>query len=171
MKTIRLDDYRTRVRKAATHRDGEPFVNTSLDHAAIVVEHIFPDAVRRVDILSKNLNPEVYGRKEVTRQAIRFLDDPNREIRVLLEEDDQQARANNPFLSECGQFDNLRLHFVPTSVQKRYDFHFLVTDRDSYRFEPDKTNAGAVVAFGNPQNASHLSDIFNTIWKLSGGIE
>ena len=164
---MRSDDYRTRVRKAATHRDGEPFVNTSLDHAAIVVEHMFPDAGWRVDILSKNLNPEVYGRKAVIRQATRFLDNPNREIRVLLEEDDQKTRANNPFLSECGRFKNLRLGSVPKSVQKRYDFHFLVTDRDSYRFEPDKTNAGAVVAFGNPRNAAHLADIFNTIWELS----
>ena len=168
---MRLDDYRTRVRKAATYRDGEPFVNTSLDHAAIVVEHMFPDAHRRVDILSKNLNPEVYGRKEVIRQATRFLDDPNREIRVLLEDDDQQARAYNQFLSVCERFDNLRLHFVPESVQEQYDFHFLVTDGDSYRFEPDKTDAGAVVAFGNSQNASHLADIFNTIWELSGDSE
>ena len=168
---MRLDDYRTRVRKAATHRDGEPFVNTSVDHAAIVVEYMFPDAVRRVDILSKNLNPEVYGRKAVTRQATRYLDDPNREIRVLLEEDDQQARADNPFLSECGGFENLRLDIVPKSIQERYDFHFLVTDGDSYRFEPDKTDAGAVVAFGNPRNAAHLADIFNTIWELSAGNE
>ena len=75
---------------------------------------MFPDALRRVDILSKNLNPEVYGRKEVIRQATRFLDDPNREIRVLLEDDDQQARANNSVPERVWTgFDNLRLHFVP----------------------------------------------------------
>ena len=168
---MHLDDYRTQVRKAATQRDGEPFVNTSLDHATIVVQYLFPDALRRVDILSRNLNPTVYGHKDVIRQATRFLDAPNREIRVLLEEDDPQARVNNPFLSQCGQLGNLKLHFVPPTVQKRFGFHFLVTDRDSYRFEPDKANSGAIVAFGNPQHASHLSDIFNSIWELSDRIE
>lgn len=91
-------DYWTRVSNAAERRDGKPLLNTSLDHAAIVVEHMFRDAYKRVDILSRNLNPTVHGRICVIRPADEFLQKPGRDLRILLENDDKHRRDDDSIL-------------------------------------------------------------------------
>lgn len=160
------NDYRARVYQAAERRGGEPFFNTSLDHATIIVERMFFDAFKQVDILSGNLTPQVYGRIDVLRQADRFLGEPDRTLRILLE-DDRGFRAENPFFEHFGHCKNVNVRTVPKKVQGQYSFHLLVTDTNSFRVEPDKTKPDAIVAFGSARNAAHVRGLFNSIWELS----
>ena len=161
-----LNDYRARVYQAAERRGGEPFFNTSRDHATIIVERMFFDAFKQVDVLSGNLTPQVYGRIDVIREADRFLRKPDRKLRILLE-NDQDFRAGNPFVRHFAHCRNVNVRTVPKKVQEQYSFHLLVTDTNSYRVEPDKTKTFAIVAFGSHKNAAHLRRIFDSIWELS----
>ena len=153
---------------AAARRDGKHFLNATVNHAAIVVEHLFRDAYKRVDILSHSLDARVYGRIRVIRQADEFLEKRGRTLRILLEEDNEESRVGHPFLRCCKGFKNqVELRIVPKQVQKLYRLHLLVTDAHSYRVEMDKSKIDAVVAFGRRSNAERFGNIFNSVWNRS----
>lgn len=58
-------DYVRRVNELARICDGTPFYNASLGHAAVIVERMMADACKSVSILSRSLEPRVYGRSRV----------------------------------------------------------------------------------------------------------
>ena len=158
------EDYVRLVNEAARERDGKVFVNGSLGHAIIIVEHMIAGASQSVSILSRNLDARVYGRDRVLSNTEEFLSEQSHEMRILLEERDQAGFDSNPFLSKFENWPNVELRFVPPAVQKRYDFHFLIADRESYRFEPDKSKPAAIVGFGETKGAVHLQGLFDRIW-------
>ena len=80
-------------------------------------------------------------------------------------------RKNHPLLQECREFENVHLRCAPLSVQKLYEFHFLVMDSDCYRFERDKHRPNAVASFGHEEGAQNLKRIFETLWKRCNPIE
>ena len=56
---------------------------------------------------------------------------------------------------------------IPEAIHDDFDFHFLVMDDDSYRFESDKTKHAAIAAFGDTEGADNLKDIYQYLWKKS----
>ena len=52
-------------------------------------------------------------------------------------------------------------------MQFRYDFHFVLMDDNSYRFEPDKSKFGAIAAFGDDNTGKNLESLFEKIWAAS----
>lgn len=171
-KTMRLErspetasvDYLDRVDRAAKRRSGEVFLNSSLGHAIVIVERLIADAYGSVAILSRNLDPKVYGRNQILEATRRFLDEKPRKMRLLLEERNQQMLAENPFLNKFKNDPCVEIRIVPTDIEKNYKFHFLVTDGESYRFEPDKSTSSAVVAFGDTEGAKNLENFFSSLW-------
>lgn len=160
-------DYLDRVDAAAHRRDGQPFFNESLGHAAVIVERVVADAYRSVSILSRNLEPRVYGRNRTLDTTARFLDEDPRGMRILLEDADPKSHAENPFLNKFKNHPKVGFRHVPQDLQKKYEFHFLVADGESYRFEPDKSKSAAIVAFGDTEGANNLENIFDRIWEQS----
>lgn len=160
-------NYLDRVDDAAHRRDGQPFFNESLGHTAVIVERVIADAYRSVSILSRNLEPRIYGRNRTLDSTMRFLDEDPRGMRILLEDADRKAHAENPFLNKFKDHPKVALRHVPENLQKKYEFHFLVADGESYRFEPDKSKSAAIVAFGDAEGANNLESIFNRIWEQS----
>lgn len=157
-------DYLDRVDRAAKRRNGEVFLNSSLGHSIVIVERMIADAYRSVAILSRSLDPKVYGRNQILEATRRFLDEKPRKMRLLLENRDLQMLAENPFLNKFKDDPCVEIRFVPTDIEKTYKFHFLVTDGESYRFEPDKATSSAVVAFGDAEGARNLEDFFSSLW-------
>lgn len=162
-----LDKYRDRVEELARRRKGEPIFNGSLEHAAIIVETMFANSSHSVQILSGKLNARVYGRDDVVEQAKLFLADANHTVRILLEENRKEDLSDHPFFDEFAEYQNLEVRVVPADWQNTYDFHFLVMDSDSYRFEHDKTKHSAIAAFGDGPAAKNLARIFNDLWQQS----
>lgn len=160
-------NYLDRVDDAAHRRDGQPFFNESLGYTAVIVERVIADAYRSVSILSRSLEPRVYGRNRTLDTTKRFLDEDPRSMRILLENADPKAHAENPFLNKFKNHLKFELRHVPEDLQKKYEFNFLVADGESYRFEPDKSKPEAIVAFGDTEGADNLESIFNRIWEQS----
>ena len=163
-----MNEYSQLVRTLALKRDGQPLYNASIDHASVVVENLFKSARRKIDILSGDLNPRVYGRNEVTQEAMLFLiSNPEHRIRILLEKDLAEARKLHPFFKMFSGFTNVELRIAPSALQKMYTFHFVVVDEDCYRFESNKELPAATAAFGDLEGAGNLSGIYDRLWNAS----
>ena len=160
-----LEDYRERVESLARERDGRPVFNGSLDHAEIIVETMFSHARNHVSILTGKLNARVYGTDEVREQARLFLADADHSVHVLMEDSDPADIKDHPFIEEFSKYTNVTFKVVPKDVQDIYDFHFLVMDDDSYRFESDKKSPTAIAAFGEKEGATNICNIFNQLWE------
>ena len=162
-------DYIDMVEAAALSKHGERFLNTSLAHAAVIVQRIIAEAYRSVSILSHSLDPRVYGRNRTLDTTSRFLDEAPRRMRILVEEGNESVHAESPFFNKFKNHPNLELRVVPSHLEEKYRFHFVVADNESYHFKPDKAKATAIVAFGHAEIANKLESLFETIWERSGG--
>ena len=160
-----LEEYRERVEALARARQGEPVFNGSVEHAAVIVENMFFHSNERVRILTGKLNPRAYGPDKVMEEVKLFLAEPKHKLEILIEEADKVSLVVNPFYAFVSKFENCQIRVVSNEVQSAYDFHFLVMDNDSYRFEADKGDCQAVAAFGDAKGAKNLGRIFDALWK------
>ena len=162
---MNLAEYRQHVRMLASKRDGQPIYSASVEHASVVIEHLFSNAVRRVDILSGNLNARVYGRTTVVKEAKLFLgSSADNRLRIILEEDSPRNRRVHPLFKTCWEWPNLELRVASREVQDLYRFHFALMDGDSYRFGCDKTKPAAIAAFGHEKGAQDLDEVYEVLW-------
>ena len=159
--------YVRRVDELARICDGTPFYNASRGHAAVIVERMMADAYNSVSILSRSLEPRVYGRSRVLRATLRFLDLRHCEMRIILEGKYPDVLQGNDFLKRFMDHANVSVRLMPEREQARYKFHFLVADGESYRIEADKSKSSAIVAFGHQEGADNLERIFGILWNLA----
>ncbi len=162
-----LEEYREFVRSRAMKRNGQVIYNESIEHASIVVENLFKSAEEKIVVLSGSLNPRVYGRDEVVKEAELFLaSSTENKLQIILEQDSKKLRDVHPFFITCSRFRNLEVRVATPKVQDQYTFHFVAVDEDSYRFESDKNLPAAVAAFGDRGGATNLSDIHSQLWNM-----
>jgi hypothetical protein len=159
-------EYREKVDRLIRSRTGEPILNGSIDHAAILVERMFAHANIRMWILSEGLNARVYGRNTNIEQAKLFLSNPQHEVRVLIETSSEELR-DNPFTKAFGRYENVHIRRVPSEYQADYEYHFALVDDYGYRFEGDKHRREAVAAFGDEAGVQHLAQIYTGLWDAS----
>lgn len=161
-----LTGYRQRIRTLARKRDGQAIYNATVEHATIIVEHLFSNAGESVDILTGSLNPRVYGRDRVIEEAQLFLlTSRENRIRIILEEDLEDVRMMHPLLVALRPYKNVDVKYASDDIRRHYDFHLIVTGNDHYRFEPDKSSPAAVAAFGDPAGGRNLRSVYSTIWS------
>ncbi len=165
---LSLDEYRDRVYDLARKRKGGLIFNGSLDHSAIVVEHMFACARREVALLTGSLNPVVYGREEVIREARDFLASvEGARIRILLEEGDSYIWRFHPLLRELHPSRGLSVRIEGPAIRDHFMAHFMVVDDDCYRLEEDKRKVDAYAVFGKNQGSTNLKNAFNQLWNHS----
>ncbi len=167
-----MRDYRAKVQEAARLRDGEPLYNGSLDHAAVLAEEMFNNAETDVNILSGNLNARVYGTSNIIEKARQFLSDTDHKIRIILENPDKVDPVDHPFIREFGnKNDDVEFRSLPDDMKDEINYHFIVMDSDSYRFEKDKGDPSAIAAFGDITGGKNLTSVFDTLWNESKEID
>lgn len=162
--------YRDQVEALADKHDGEPVYNSSLEHTAIVLQSMLSRARQSVKLLTGDLNRDAYGRRTVVEQIRHFVEDKSHSVKILYEDrtlGDGEAQETHPFLQAVKNKSHVELRHVPRGLQSRYDFHFMLVDGDSYRFEPDKDKFGAVAAFGDEDGGKNLDGIFSTLWAAA----
>jgi hypothetical protein len=166
-----MDDYREEVERLALERTGEPFYNSSIDHAAVIIEKMFRHAAREVCIITKNLNGRVFAQDEVVSEAQAFLSNANHKVRILMEDDASCLSEGHAFVRGLRQHPGgYEMKQIPATLLEAVKYHFTLTDDDSYRFEPDKNKWEAVAAFGDKPNADRLRSAFESIWRVSPDI-
>lgn len=166
-----LTAFRQHVRSLAMRRDGQPVYNATVDRTSIVIESLLSNARYSVDILTGTLDPNVYGRDPVIKEAQFFLlTSPENRIRIILEEDSPSVRMLHPLLVALKRFKNVDVKLATEGVQRRYGYHFIVTDNDNYRFESDKRKPAAVACFGHAEGGESLRTAYDTLWAQCSGL-
>lgn len=160
-------DYIEKVRRAAILRNGEPLYNGSVDHAAVLAEAMFTYAQKSVDILTGELNARVYGSTIVLDRVKEFLSTSSCQVRVLLERPDLVDHQDHPFFVAFSGRQDVKFRSLPETLPELIPYHFIVMDRDCYRYEADKTKQQAVAAFGDPVGGKKLAGIFEKLWEVS----
>ncbi|WP_434613227.1 hypothetical protein [Azospirillum sp. B2RO_4] len=168
-----MDRYREQVQSYAEYgRSGRaslPVFNRSVGHAAIIIEILFRESEKEVDILTGCLNQDVYGKSEVISACRDFLIKGGR-VRVLVERFEEFSINDHPMIlgisdvAGQGCFD---VRFVPEERQSLYTYHFAVSDGKSYRMEGDRTKTEAIAQFGDVQISGSLVERFNELWESS----
>ena len=161
-----LSQYREKVKRLARQRSSQAIFNSTIDHAAIIIESMIETARDEICILSGSLNPRVYGRDEIVSQAQFFLADTDRKMRILVEDFDEVNFRENPFIDEIAESRNVEFRVTSRDTAASLDFHFLVCDEGAYRFEEDKTKPSAIASFNDPDGAANLRNIFEKIWNF-----
>lgn len=170
--TTSMDEYRNDVERLAQERSGEPFYNSSIDHAAVIIEKIFRHAKSDVSIISKSLDGRVFGQGEVTQEVEGYLSDASRKVRILMEDEPSVLSEGHPFVRALKNHpQSYEVRLLSNKARPYVDYHFTLADDDSYRFEPDKKEWVAVAAFGDRQGAERLRSVFDSLWAMSDPVE
>ena len=169
MRDMPLFAYRAKVEDLADKRTGEPMYGDSIDHAAITLRNIFSRADGAVKILTGDLNEETYGRKTIVNEVENFLKDGSHSLQILYEEENLFRSEHHPLIRAMkDNVDaNVEWRHVPTDIQDAYKCHFVLTDDDSYRFEPDRRRLAAIAVFGDESGGRDLGRLFSALWNTS----
>jgi hypothetical protein len=161
-----MEEYRETVRRLAGERSGESFYNNSPGHAAIIFESLLGTAEHEICFITTALNPDVFGQSEVVDAAQRFLSNGSHRMRILFEQEPNEAvSTGHPFVQEINQHNNIEARQLPPFLVDNLPYHFAVADADSFRFEPDKSKWEASAAFGDERNGRKLQSVFDSLWE------
>jgi hypothetical protein len=157
-----LQAYQKMVAQVAAAADGRVIVNRSESHAAVVIEHVFRSAEKKIDIITGRLHKPIYGNPAVIDAAVKFFEAyPDGKMNILSEE---RVEETHPMLAALqGVRDRIDLRVMSADLAKGTPFHFAVADSRSFRFEPDKTTFEAYGQFGEPKTGATLRAVFDRL--------
>lgn len=167
-----MNNYRAQIDRAIYEATGDVVMNGSTDHAAVIIERIFANATNSVRILSRRLDPRVFGTNEVLEQARVFTADPDRKISILVEELTVEKLAQNPLVQTLRPYilsGDAKVGLVSEARRKTLPFNFTLLDKLGYRYESDKNKAVAHASFGGSaaDTTASMCGLFGTIWAES----
>lgn len=164
MDDVYSPNYSELIKDRIAKRDGTPLPNGTMGHAALLMESIFLNASKSIQILTGELNARVYGTDRIVSAARQFLADSEHQLEIVFEGPIEVADAGrHPLLAIIGYDANVKLWKVNPKFRGRLVSHFALMDDDSYRFEPDKNEPSAVAAFGDRKFADQLGKIFTAL--------
>lgn len=164
---IVLESYRAKIDRMITLSNAEIALNGSFDHAAIVVERMLSRASVSVSILTKNFNKRIYCDDLLLDSARGLLSSPSKCMRILIEDWEEEAAKNSPYLLEFRRYPNFDIRQVPEHLKGPVKVNFALMDDSGFRLEKDQTGTTAVVCFGELDLAKKLGVLFDDIWAKS----
>lgn len=149
-----LNEYALDFADALASQTPITFHNRDMAHASVVVTLAFVHAKKAVLLLSQKLDPAVYSVPWFTETAQEFIDRGG-SLHILVEEK-EHLDENHPVIDlyRANAGDKFQIRAVPPHEVKTYEFNFMVVDDDGFRFEPNRENPRALVAF-NETEPSH----------------
>lgn len=160
--------YRELVVEKVKMQDGSAIYNRSVEHAAVLIEHIFALAERTIYIVSGKLDPNAYGTGAVIQNFQQFLNKEGTKAKIIVEDLDEQSLWINPLLSSLTEEQKARVEFqiVPENIKQIYTFHFCIADGKHFRFEANRSNPVAVAAFSREAKgeAEHITALFDSLF-------
>ena len=163
-----MDKYRKEVKELADNKSSSIIPNSSIEHAAVLIENLFSHAGHSIRIFSGNLNPEVYSKSEVVCAAEKFLSKDSSEGEKRLEIIVQGGIGDgneNKLFDLCKTYDSVCGIKLADEQDKSLGSHFIVTDKTAYRLEPDRNQHVAYACFNNPVSACQLDKAFNEMFE------
>jgi len=167
---MNLDDYRSHIDRLIREKSDETVLNGSHAHASIIMERMFANANNCVNILSRTLDPRIYGTYETIEQARLMLGDQSRSIHILVEDFDHEAMGENPFFMKTQRHTargNLHVRQLALALKPHVGVNFATLDDYGYRLEEDKSTAVAVANFGDRVFVQAIRSFFDDLWARS----
>lgn len=171
--------YEMAIERAAgecQQRESQIFSNKSPQLGTITIKHLIRSCHSELRILTGSLNAGFYGSSGIVNEFISFL---NRGGNAYILVDWQPAYERktladfceaNPLLQKAkaqrAAVSNLSILFVPESVVDRYNYHLIIADKHSFRFETDRRKTDSLAQFGALDLATNFAKRFDEIWRL-----
>jgi len=157
------------VEEAAEKEENLDIPNRTLDHAVFLTQKLILKAKNNIKILTGELGSPYYDRiKDDLQFAVDKFKPSGGKIKVIVWE--QDAPINEIFSSFIR--NNNDVIEVRKAAQNTTINHFLVSDSKRYRFEEIHSKQDLIdqkvkgtANFGNPEKASILNEVFDTIWN------
>ena len=161
-----LNDYLKRLQTALKKK--RPYVTYNRDkfHARLVVSAGFHHAEEKVSILSHELDPDVYASPGLVDSVSDFLKKAeSAKLSILIE---REVSADHPIFQIGKQYDKqVTVKKIPSYLQEKYECNFMLIDSFGYRYEPDRNDCKAMVAF---HDADHR-DMIATLEHLFAALD
>lgn len=138
-----MEEYKKFLKQLADVNSDKFVNNSSVDHAAAMIEELFRKANGEVRILTDHLNPAVYTQTGVKEASVEFLQKKDSRLKVIMQfnEENTTSPSGNGFLSNLKEFKDKITLYKADAEQKKIKNHFMVstTDKNNYalRFETD----------------------------------
>jgi len=164
-----LTEYKRVLEKLANTESKEYINNSSMDHAATMIEVLFNNSKGLVCILSDHLHGEVYDRTELKKCVEDFFKrDENNMIDVIMQlnvEPDEKKLLQNGFVTFLDQFkDRVRLFKAIDENLKSLKNHYMIArttkDNFAFRFELDTNDHIATGTFNDENRGEKLYNYF-----------
>lgn len=161
-----LNDYIRRIQTALEKR--RPYVTYNRDkfHARIVVSAGFLHAEEKISILSHKLDPDVYASPSLVGSLNDFLKKgKSARLNILIE---TEVSDDHPIFQIGRQYDKqVTVKKIPSYLQEKYECNFMLIDSFGYRYEPNRNEPKAMVAFHDDDHR----DMITTLERLFDALD
>lgn len=155
-----LNDYAHGFDRALKNKTAYSNYNRDMQHATIIVCTAFRHAEKRIRLVSRELDPQLYATPWFREAAKGFLSrSGDTKLVVLVERDIDATHPIQQMAEEYG--DRADVKRVPDFVQERYPFNFMLIDDIGYRLEYDRATPAAFVSFYNGDNETDREILAN----------
>lgn len=163
------DEFQRYVTKVADAKNGEAVLNSSAEHARIVLETMLGRAREEVLLYTGGLDSFGYGSQQSLKSTVHFLkENPHGLLTILTDIPSRADHTWHETLKNEGVADRVQLRHLPSDAKGGSSAHFLVTDGTSYRFEPDlKDGRTGIAEFGNKDRAQVMKLAFGALLARS----
>lgn len=163
-----MGEYKKLLKQLADDNSDKFINNSSIDHAAAIIEELFRRTNGVVRILSDHLNPDVYAQAGVKEASVEFLKKDKSKLQIIMQfkEKGREGMSNNGFLSHLKGFKDKITLFEASEELKKIKNHFMVsiTDKNSYalRYETDIESHIATATFNVGDPGQKLCEYFDS---------
>ena len=159
-----FEEYKKLVEEAANKQSKEFILNEDVIHAQVVIENLFLNAKKNINIFSGELNPEVYSSSGVVNNIKRFLEKKANRISILLQNGNNSKLEDNAFVKLCRGFEQKCQIKMVNEKDKNRKNHFITVDGQAYRFEPDNKKPKAIACFNDKKFSMEIDKQFKILF-------
>ena len=164
--------YKEFVKWLSDNDDDRIFLNSSQEHAVVVISQIFRRSSDTVRVYAKNLCQTI-GNKPDYINALSDFVERNGHVRILLNGyNDGCAKESDLYRRLAYYKSKGKDIIVKTTTEKPYfsndkaqnEIHFTIGDSSSYRIETDIEKQTAKCSMNRPETAKNFADFFDKMF-------
>jgi hypothetical protein len=165
-----MNAYEEKVKKLFDERSSEIVANSSYKHAAILYEQMFLHAQKQVNILCRNIDPQVFDAPGVLSAVKIFLKQNNGKLNIAFQDENPM---DSKFLDLILEEDYDKTNQVQIFkvgqliVEEKTSANFATMDDNAYRFEPDREYCRAIASANNTNFVAKLNSFFQEMTGVS----
>ena len=165
---MRIDGYEAMVDKLAKENSQEFIDNSSMEHAAILIQKMIENAKKSIDIFSGAFNKNIYERVALINAAKKFISNGGK-LMVIVQNNNFDPRSHkffNAMIQDCASQvanEQIKLFSLPEKMSEKLNAHFLIKDNIGFRYEANKEKHEAIACFNDLEVAQSLINLFDAL--------